>query len=353
MLLKEIGEFSLLKDIIFPTIEEVTENLVGDDCAFLPLKDYMSNLIITTDAGPKPLVMSLGYNSYYAWGWYTISVNISDLASAGAKPLTVSLSVDAPSETTTEQITQLFEGITDACKHFQISLSGGNIRASNTFATHCTAIGYNHKNDNKITRKNCEPDDLLVSIGPNGKFISTYLKGKKVGLNNLDQSELDILIKPDCQLEAMKVFVKYDFISAASDNSDGILGSLKNIMDGSHCGFEINFDEIELPDYVIKTADENNLNPLNIFLFWGDWQVIATIKKNQFEKFVSVAETHQITFTKLGKATKNTDLTAFYQGHKEQVNLLRNENFTEVSFNQEISNHVEYLLKSHLFKNER
>jgi len=352
MLLKEIGEFSLLKNVIFPAIKEVSGDLIGDDCAFLPVGKHMSDLVITTDAGPKPLVMTLGYDSYYAWGWYTISANVSDLSSAGAKPLTVSLSVDAPSETTTKQITELYEGIVDACKHFRISLSGGNIRAAKIFATHCTAIGYLYEGECRITRRHCKSGDALVSIGTNGRFISAYLKGKKEGLNNLNKSELDILVRPDCQFEVMQVLAKYDFISAASDNSDGILGSLKNIMDTSHCGFKINFDEINLPDYVTQAAEDNHLNPLNILLFWGDWQIIATIKKNQFDQFVKVAESNRINFTKLGVATPDMELTAVYERQVKKLNLLRNENFTEVSFNQEISNHVEYLLKSPLFKNE-
>jgi thiamine-monophosphate kinase len=352
MLLKEVGEFALLKEYIFPMIQEVTQDMVGDDCAFLPIDAKMSDIVITTDAGPRPLVMSLGYTSYYAWGWYTISVNVSDLASAGAKPWTVSLSVDAPSDTTTDQITELFKGINDACKHFNISLSGGNIRASKIFATHCTAIGYLKKGENRITRKYCRPDDILVSIGPNGRFISTYLKGKRIGLENLSIEEQDILIRPDCEIKAMQHMVKHDIICAASDNSDGILGSLKNIADGSGCGFELNFDEIKFPNLVIETAEMNQIDPLNIFLFWGDWQIIATIKKDQFDRFIMVANNNSITYTVLGRATANPELTAVFGGKKKKLNLLRNENFTEVSFNNKISNHVDYLLKTNIFSDE-
>jgi len=352
MLLKDVGEFTLLKDHIFPIISEVGGNLIGDDCAFLPLNETMSDLVITTDAGPKPLVMSLGYQSYYAWGWYTISVNVSDLASAGAQPFTLSLSIDAPSEMQVNQIEELYKGIRDACKHFNISLSGGNIRASKIFATHCTAIGFLKKDQTRITRKHCLPDDILVSIGYNGRFISTYLKGQRFGLSKLSDLELDILIKPDCEIAAMQDLAKYDFISSASDNSDGILGSVKNIADASNCGFEFDLDQIKLPHYIMESANFNNLNPFNLFFFWGDWQVIATVKKNQFSEFMDVAKNKNITYTKLGRATSNGNLTAVHEKKIKGINLLRNENFTELSFNNEISNHVDYLLKSSLFNNE-
>ena len=176
--LKDIGEFCLLRDYIFPIVKDVSNDLIGDDCAFIKLDGKYDRLVITTDAGPRPLVMDLGYSSYFSWGWYTVLVNVSDLASAGCKPLALSLSIDAPSTMKVFEIEEFYEGISAACKHFEIVLSGGNIRASNTFSSHGTAIGLLDNSNVNITRKDCNIDDILVSIGENGAFISCYLKGK-------------------------------------------------------------------------------------------------------------------------------------------------------------------------------
>ena len=350
MQINEIGEFRLLHEIIFPIIKEVSKDVVGDDTAIINIAEQAKSLVITTDAGPKPLVMNLGYRSYYAWGWYTIAVNISDLASAGSEPLTVSLSIDAPNETLVSEIQELFEGIKDACKHFNVLLSGGNIRASKYLATHCTAIGILEANTQKITRRNCKPGHVILNIGYAGRFISNYLKAELDGLESLTAEELDSLIKPDCSVNEMKLLSKQINFSAASDNSDGILGALWNISEKSGCGFEIDFDNIEIPSYIKVIANRLNYNPYNLLLFWGDWQVIATIPESELEKFIDVASDNKIEYTILGKAVSEPILLGVLGGKGRELELLRNENFTTLSYNNVIANHVDYLLKTPLFK---
>ena len=74
-------------------------------------------------------------------------------------------------------------------------------------------------------------------------------------------------------------------ITAASDNSDGILGSLWNISEKSKCAFMLNLDNIVLPQYILEFAAKNEINPWNLFFFWGDWQVIITLNPTSLKKF--------------------------------------------------------------------
>jgi len=348
--LKDIGEFSLLRDYIFPIVKDVSNDLIGDDCAFVKLDDKYDRLVVTTDAGPRPLVMDLEYDSYFSWGWYTVLVNISDLASAGCVPLILSLSIDAPSSMKVFEIEEFYEGISSACKHFKIMLSGGNIRAGRFFSSHGTAIGLLDKSNINITRKNCNVDDVLVSIGENGAFISYYLKGKELGFNSLNIAEKEKLIKPDSQIRAMRILSQNGLLTSASDNSDGILGSFMNICERSNCGFLIDFDNIKIPNYINTISKRLGLNPWNLFFSWGDWQIIATVHYEKLSSFKKLSQDNDIKYTILGRATSDPlHISGILDNKPVSLNCIRNENFKQHSYNNNILNHVDYLLKTNLF----
>ncbi|ACF45692.1 AIR synthase related protein domain protein [Prosthecochloris aestuarii DSM 271] len=352
--LAEIGEFSLLKDYIIPMLRDVSNDLIGDDCAFIKLNEQYDRLVVTTDAGPKPLVMNLGYDSYFSWGWYTILVNVSDLASTGCEPLSISLSIDAPSDMKLSELVEFYSGISSACQEFNISISGGNIRASKVFATHGTAIGLLERSKASITRKNCSKNDILISIGDNGAFISFYLKAKKCGFDSLLPNEKEKLIKPYSQLRAVRIINQEGLLSSASDNSDGILGSIMNICERSNCGFLINFDDIKIPSYILETSKSHKLNPWNLFLCWGDWQVIATVSYEKFERFIDLSAKNNINYTVLGRATSSPlSIEGILHNELVDVNVIRNENFKQHSYNNDITSHVDYLLKTDLFKKKK
>lgn len=349
--LKNVGEFDLLKKHIFPLIACISDGKIGDDCAVISVEKSHVRLVITTDAGSKPLVMRLGYKSYFAWGWLLILANISDLATTGCKPLTISLSVEAPNDMAVRDIEEFFSGVRAACRRFRITLSGGNMRSSSIFASHGTAIGLLDEKTNVVSRQGANNRDILISIGKNGYFISCYLKAKKYGLNRLDAAEKKQLIRPDAQIRAMQILIKADLLSSASDNSDGTIGSFMNICERSKCGVMIDFDNIKLPDYILYAAESSGLCPWNLFFFWGDWQVIATVKREKFEKFKEIVAQKKIDFTVLGEVTsKPMKIEGIIDRKPVLLEVLRNENFKLESFGSNVHNHVEYLLKSKLFK---
>src|SRR5947207_987313 len=111
------GEFRILNEIVLPTVRSVgPPKLLGDDCAFVPTALSTSEeLVVTTDVGPKPLSWEVGLKSYSSWGWYSVVVNLSDLASAGARAIAFANSIDAPSEMPVRDLSDFFAGIRDAC----------------------------------------------------------------------------------------------------------------------------------------------------------------------------------------------------------------------------------------------
>ena len=109
--LAECGEFRLLNEIVLPLFaDQAGVSPLGDDCALVDLPDGSHRLVVTSDAAPRPLAWALGHESYHTWGWYAAAVNASDLASAAAKPLALTTSLEAPSSM---KVAEYYEGLVE------------------------------------------------------------------------------------------------------------------------------------------------------------------------------------------------------------------------------------------------
>lgn len=347
--LETLGEFRLLKEIVlplFPTNDRVLSS--GDDCAFVTSPGVEYTTVVTTDAAPQSLAWSLGVSAYRSWGWYAVLVNASDLASAGADPHVLTTSVEAPSEMPVQDFRAFFEGIAAACKEFDLRNAGGNIRSAPRFACHGTAIGYSRRS---LGRHGCRAGDLIVAVGECGKYISTYLDAKRRGVDALGEDGLHRLLYPLPRLREMKELHSRELVSAASDNSDGVLGSLWNIAESSDCAIELDMGTPESIDsFVLQTAEVEKVNPWNVAFFWGDWQIIAAIRSDREVDFYNAARQMNMTYSILGRAIPGPPtLFGMVGGKRRKLSLIRNENFIETSYNADIDSNIEYMLRAPLF----
>jgi thiamine-monophosphate kinase len=349
-LLRDLGEFRLLKEIVLPALTDVAvlEGL-GDDAGSLPWPGSGQDLVITCDRATTPLVFSLGMYDFFALGWYAVHINASDLAASGAAPLLLTSSVVAPSFMRVADFKRFFEGMASACQVFGMRNAGGNINEGQLFSCHGTAVGI-VEGGRKIRRNGCQPGSIVVSIGECGLFAAAYLKALRLGLNALDAQSRQRLEKPKPRLREMLTLNSHNLITAASDCSDGVVGTLWNICEASECRIVVDMDDSKLPECVSKEAEIANLNPWNLMFFWGDWQVICTIAPENWERFEDVSADAHIAYTVLGTAEAGGPAVYANRGGKrELLRIIRNEGFSPVDYHSKGSRSVQYLLKAELF----
>jgi thiamine-monophosphate kinase len=348
LVLRDLGEFRLLNEIVLPELGRSSIEL-GDDCGFMPIPETASSVVVTTDFAPKPLAWSLGQQSYRTWGWYAVLINASDLAAAGAECLGFTSSVEGPSDMSVEDLREFYAGMADACEAFGLPYAGGNLRAAPRFECHGTAFGVIPRTQ-VLGRSKCTPGDVLVSIGACGEFIAAFLRARLDGFAALTESERDLLVRPRPRLREMRVLREHELLSAASDNSDGVLGSLWNIAERSGCGVQLDLDDSIITAAVKDIASRTQLSIWNLFFFWGDWQVIAAVKQERFEEFARISLDEQISCVRIGIAVPGpTRLVRQTGGSEQLVRLLRNENFSTSSFNEGVEVHVDHMLRESLF----
>jgi thiamine-monophosphate kinase len=264
-------------------------------------------------------------------------------------PLVITTSIEAPGHTPVDDIKEFFEGLAEASRQHEIANGGGNVREASEFSCHGTVIGL-VSTGAQLRRNGAQPDDLLVAIGDCGRFAPAFLRAKKFGFDSLSHNEKQQLCRPRAYIKEMKVLHDRGLLSAASDNSDGILGALWNIAEASGCTIELDMSQEILPERVTKTASEFGYNPWNFMFFWGDWQVVASVPPAQSDDFWRVAEEHHISVQRLGRACKGPPkLMGLSDGRRRRLKLIRNENFSQSSFNKNVTAHVEYMLRSQLW----
>jgi len=291
----------------------------------------------------------VGHQSYRTWGWYAVVINLADLAAAGATPLIITTSVEAPADMAVDDFKGFFEGIAEASQEHGIANGGGNVREAPKFACHGTAIGVT-PTDAQLRRNGAQSGDLIVSVGECGRFATAYVRAKNHGFDSLSPDEQTQLCRPRARVNEMQILHSNGLVSAASDNSDGVMGAIWNIAEASGCAIELDMSPESLPERVVEVASEFGYNPWNLMFFWGDWQVVVSVPPGRSDEFWRVSKEHRIPVQHLGRACAGPPrLVGLSEGRRHNLRLLRNENFLKSSFNTDVEEHVEFMLRSQLW----
>lgn len=349
--LADIGEFAIIRELLFPMIARDSRvTPPGDDCVFVDIGSRCQELVVTTDAAPRPLVWLLGKRSYRTWGWYAVTVNVSDLAAAGATPLAFTSSVDSKPTLSVAQFREFFAGVALALRFYGLANGGGNIRAGDAFSCHATALGLVPRGEG-IRRGGAHPGDCIVVIGESGRFAPAYMKAKNLGWDALNYDERKALCRPTARVTEMITLRTHRVVNAGSDSSDGLLGALWNVAERSNCSITLSLDDRDLPQWVIKTADVFGYDPWNYFFCYGDWQVVVAVPGNSWAAFCDLCVAHSIVYQQIGVVTDTGKSEIFAElGNKSgRLQIVRNENFRPGAFEANTDLSLEYMLSTSLW----
>ena len=77
----------------------------------------------------------------YKLGRKAVSVNLSDLAASLAEPKYITVSISMPKLTKNSFVENLYKGINDICREYNVKVIGGDITGSDKIVISITAIG--------------------------------------------------------------------------------------------------------------------------------------------------------------------------------------------------------------------
>jgi thiamine-monophosphate kinase len=285
--LLDLGERNILRTII-PRYAEAA----GDDCAIVSVPK--GQLIVTTDPVPPPAARVIGGDSDPYWmGWLLVTINASDLAAAGATPLAFVAALEMPASTQPAELERLLTGIKDACRFSEMPYVGGNLREAPSMAGVGTAIGI-CQSYAPLTRAGAKPGDILVSIGLGGLFWRDAFR--VIGGGSVPNKDASNLFRPKSQIAAIHQLAKLGLLSAAMDNSDGLLPTLAELADKNNCAAELNVASLQIAGL---SADEQG-DAARLWMGWGDWNIIATISPDRLNEACAIAKKIPVEVVQIG-----------------------------------------------------
>ncbi len=261
----KVGKVSetILKRSIFKQIRTRRDEVllgagVGEDCAAMRLEPG-EIFVISTD----PIT-----GTVKDVGTLAIQVTINDLASSGAEPVGVMLTVLLPEAVTEEDIKKMMAQVEEACAKARIQVMGGHTevtRAVNQPVISVTGVGKAREERLVSTAGARVGQDILVTkwIGIEGTSIIAKEKEEEL-LGRFSRSFVDTAKNFDRYVSVLpEAMLASDFgISAMHDVTEGgIYGALWELAEASGIGLEIDLKAIPIRQETVEICEYFGLNP--------------------------------------------------------------------------------------------
>jgi thiamine-monophosphate kinase len=216
---------------ILQLIQPYCSNLVGDDGAVLA--PIASHPIVTTDVLIDGVHFSDRTTPAHSVGWRSVAANLSDLAAMGACPIGITVGLALPSETPTQWVEELYQGMIACLDRYGGSIIGGDLVRSPRRMVSITALGQTAK---PMLRSTAQAGDVLVVTGYHG--------ASKAGLEHLlHPDKTPISADPIPLIQAHQYPIpRVDVLeylpdrTAGMDSSDGLADAVIQIARASQLG---------------------------------------------------------------------------------------------------------------------
>ncbi|MBS4759319.1 MAG: thiamine-phosphate kinase [Clostridium sp.] len=292
---------------------------LGDDCAYL----QELGIYVTHDSLVEGVHFLLSTTDAYNLGRKAASVNLSDLAAAGAKPLYLTISLSCNDSVDVLFVEDFYKGINDVCSEFDVKVVGGDITGADSVFISICAIG-KEVCKTKVSRANARKGDVVFVTGPHGDSAG----GLKLLMNG-DKS-CEYLIKkhlnPVAQLRKSREIMQIsqqDF--AMIDSSDGLGDALFKISEAAGVTLDIDFEAVPVSDELKKYYSKE----WESLVLWGgeDFELVGCISEQDYKK---LDKNH---FFKIGRVVERIADKPVIIHWKDNECIINNKLFSKKSFN--------------------
>lgn len=307
-------------DIIKNTLTD--NSFIGNDCA--DLKDI--GLFITQDSLVEDVHFTLATTTPFELGQKAVAVNISDLASTLCNPEYISVGFSVPDTISNDFVREFYRGIDEACKKYNVRVTGGDITSSDKVYISITAIG--RRRHSIDTGRNFAKDgDFILSTG----FYGSSAAGLFALQNGLKVSQeiLSAHLTPVAKIEEAHIMGNHvEENLCTMDSSDGLADALYKISKASNVSIDVNFDDIPVLDEVKTLAKENNIN-LEDWVLWGgeDFELIFSVPYYIF----SIMDMTKFKYIGTVKSANGTPTVTVHK--KDEDIIIDDEMFQRKSYN--------------------
>lgn len=257
---------NVLKRSVFKQLHTKREEVllgagVGEDCAAMQLRED-EVFVISTD----PIT-----GTAQDIGELAIQITVNDLASAGAEPIGVMLTILLPEETEEAELKTVMAQVESACEKNRIQVMGGHTEVTtvvNQIVISVTGVG-KAKEGRMISTAGAEPGmDILLTkwIGIEGTAILAKEKEEELR-SRFSQPFIDRAKALDQYLSVLPeaaTAVKSGVAAMHDVTEGGIFGALWELAEASGVGLEIDLKKIPLKQETVEICEYFGVNPYGL-----------------------------------------------------------------------------------------
>ena len=269
--LGEIGLIELLAKIVGPAGGDVLVG-IGDDAACW--RTDASTQLATSDALIQDVHFTLSTTTWRELGWKALAVNLSDIAAMGGVPKYALVSLGLPGDTQVEQVAELYGGMAELARLFDVAIVGGDVVASPLLVLSLAVVGVAQ---NTLLRSAAVPGDLIAVTGCLGASAAGLVMLRE-GLE-FDKETAAALreahLKPYPRVVEGQTLARHG-VQAAIDLSDGLVIDLSRLCKMSGVGARLFSDRIPVHPLVRRSFGDDSTN---LALSGGeDYELLFTAK---------------------------------------------------------------------------
>jgi len=274
---------------------------IGDDAACIRMGDGF--LVMSTDTIHAPTHIPAEMTPRQI-GKFAVTVNLSDMAAMGAKPLAFLLSYAGPDIEFT-RFKDIIKSAQKQCKRFGIELVGGDTKEMKELTLTGCAVGTAKR---PVLRSGARPGDIVAvtgELGGAGRYFELLRKKRRPG-----RALLKAALEPEPKIKEGLLLAKH--ANSMTDISDSLAISLHSIAEQSGVGMKIDIDKIPASGNAIDHALYSG----------GDYQLLFTLPEKKFTRLKEPTNS-----TRIGTVTRAERISATRKGRKFRIKKKGYEHF--------------------------
>ncbi len=276
---------------------------IGDDAACI--KSGKEYLVLTSDMIYQETHI-LEQMSWEQIGRLVVTINLSDIAAMGAKPLAFLLNYGSP-DMEYKNFESLIKGVKSQCDKYDTVFAGGDTNCVEKLTLSGAAVGSVKK---PVYRSGAKPGDIIAVTGTlGGASLGTklLLRGE-VSRDSLHSPVFLKALQPEPRIA--EGIVLNECVNSMTDISDGLSTSIMDIAENSNVGMEIGLEKIPIDENAFKLARLNKEDVMEHALHGeGDYELLFTLDEADYGILTDKMPSHVI-----GRVTKNKGLICIDSG---------------------------------------
>lgn len=294
-----------LKNLIFRYTDQYAANrpevlsspYIGEDCAVIDSKGQLMS--VSSD----PITAAVANI-----GRLAVVVNLNDIASSGADPLGIMVTMLCPIGTTEEEVAHIMEEMAQTAAEDQVQILGGHTEvtaAVNRMVLSVTALGLRAPDEEMCRASSDAIYDIYVTkdAGLEGVYIIASDRQEELSevLNDSEREQIRRYEKALSVVRDAKIARQYHPRIMHDVTEGGLLGALWEVCELLSMGAIIDHDAISIPAFTKKIAAHYQIDPLRLI---SSGCLLFLLEQEHREAVTQAFAKEGITLSRIGVTTK-------------------------------------------------